>query len=46
MSDAQALAELTGVPAIIWGVLWLVIMIFAVNFVLIKSSSGNKVRRR
>lgn len=45
VTDAQALAELTGIPAIIWGVLWLGIMLIAVYTVLIKTSGSTKRRR-
>jgi hypothetical protein len=44
MTDAQALAELTGVPAIVWGVVWLCIMLLSIYTVLVKAPD-NKRRR-
>lgn len=47
-TDAQALAQLTGIPAVLWGVIWLAIMLLTINFVLIKAPgvSGYKKGRR
>lgn len=39
-TDAAQLAQLTGIPAIIWGILWLAISLLAVNAVLLKSQSS------
>jgi len=35
-TDAAKLAQLTHIPAIVWGIIWLVISILAVNAVLVK----------
>ena len=43
LTDAAQLAKLTGIPAIIWGILWLAISLLAVNAVLLKS---NRARGR
>lgn len=43
-TDAAQLAQLTGIPAIIWGILWLAISLLAVNAVLLKSQ-GSRGRR-
>lgn len=39
-TDAAQLAQLTGIPAIIWGILWLAISLLAVNAVLLKSQNS------
>ena len=41
-TDAARLAQLTYIPAIIWGLIWLAISIFAVNAVLVKEKSRRK----
>ncbi len=46
VTDAVQLSRLTGIPAIIWGIIWLVISIGAVYSVLIKSGGSPKGRRR
>lgn len=44
MTDAVRLAQMTGIPAIVWGILWLVIALAAVYAVL-AGSRGNRRRR-
>lgn len=44
LTDAAQLAKLTGIPAIIWGILWLAISLMAVYTVLMKSQ-GTRRRR-
>ncbi|MDF2524667.1 MAG: hypothetical protein K0R31_2308 [Clostridiales bacterium] len=44
LTDAVQLSRLTGLPAILWGIIWLVLAISAVNAVLLKSSGA--ARRR
>jgi len=43
-TDAAQLAEMTHIPALIWGLIWLCIAIIAVNAVLLKGK-GTKSRR-
>lgn len=45
MTDAMQLAQLTHIPAIVWGILWLVIALVAVNAMLLKAPSGGRGRR-
>lgn len=42
VNDAVRLAQLTHIPAIVWGIIWLIIALLAVNAVVIKG----KTRRR
>lgn len=44
MTDAVRLAQLTHIPAILWGILWLGISIFAINAAILrpKTSKGRK----
>ena len=44
LTDAVQLSRLTGLPAVLWGLIWLVILLIAVNAVLLKSSGP--ARRR
>ena len=44
LTDAVQLSRLTGLPAVLWGLIWLVISLIAVNAVLLKSSGP--ARRR
>lgn len=44
LTDAVQLSRLTGLPAILWGIIWLVIAIAAVNAVLLKSSGPSRRR--
>lgn len=44
LTDAAQLAEMTRIPAIVWGIIWLCISIFAVNAVLLKGK-GTKSKR-
>ena len=45
VTDAMQLAQLTKIPAIVWGVIWLVISILAVKAVLLKSPKGANSRK-
>jgi hypothetical protein len=45
MTDAMQLAQMTKIPAIIWGIIWLVIAALAINTVLLKTSKGAKGRK-
>jgi len=45
VSDAGRLAEMTGVPAIVWGLAWLAIAIAAVNMVFIKTHPGSRTKK-
>lgn len=45
-TDAVQLAQMTGVPALVWGLAWLAIMIFAVNLVIIKKGASGRSRSR
>lgn len=46
VTDAVQLSRLTGIPASVWGILWLIIAVLAVNGVLIKGKgSGGRKRR-
>lgn len=42
MTDAVQLAKMTGIPAIIWGFVWLAISLLAVNAVLLKPSKRKR----
>lgn len=44
VTDAVQLARMTGIPAIIWGIIWLGIAVFAVNATILKTG-GAKGRR-
>lgn len=44
LTDAAQLAKLTGIPAVIWGVIWLGISLMAVYAVLLKSDGGRRRR--
>lgn len=46
LTDAAQLAKLTGIPAIIWGIIWLIISLLAVNAVLVKSHTSSGRGRR
>jgi len=41
-TDAAKLAQLTHIPAIVWGIIWFAISIFAVNAVLLKEKPRRK----
>jgi hypothetical protein len=43
-TDAVYLAQLTGIPAVVWGIIWLSIAVFAVNATILKTG-GTKRRR-
>lgn len=43
-SDAVQLANLTGIPAIIWGIIWLAISIFALYWVIFKNKKSYRRR--
>lgn len=45
MTDAMQLAQMTHIPAIIWGVIWLAAALFAVNAVLLKPSQPSRGRK-
>lgn len=45
LTDAVQLARMTGIPAIVWGIIWLFIALFAVNSVLLKGSGSSRSRR-
>lgn len=42
MTDAVQLANMTGIPAIVWGLIWLAISLFAVNAALLKPSKRKR----
>ncbi|MCX7921944.1 MAG: M50 family metallopeptidase [Clostridia bacterium] len=42
VTDAVQLSKMTGIPAIVWGFIWLAIALFAVNATLIKPSKGKR----
>jgi hypothetical protein len=44
VTDAVYLSQLTGIPAIVWGIIWLSIALFAVNATILKA--GKAKRRR
>ncbi|HHW49708.1 MAG TPA: M50 family metallopeptidase [Clostridiaceae bacterium] len=44
LTDAAQLAEMTHIPALVWGIIWLCISIFAVNAVLLKGKSAKSKR--
>lgn len=46
MTDAVQLQNMTHIPAVVWGVIWLVIAVVAVNAVLLKGGNSSKSRRR
>jgi len=43
-TDAAVLAEMTGIPAIIWGIIWLAISLMAVNATLLKGKAAKSRR--
>ncbi|MCX8131752.1 MAG: M50 family metallopeptidase [Clostridia bacterium] len=45
MTDAMQLAEMTKIPAIIWGIIWLAIAFIAINAVLLKTPKAYKGRK-
>jgi len=45
-TDATQLSNLTHIPAVIWGILWLAAAVFAINAVLIKSPAVSAKKRR
>jgi hypothetical protein len=45
-TDAVQLAQMTGIPAVVWGLIWLTVMILAVNFVIIKKGGAGRSRGR
>lgn len=44
LTDAVQLENMTGIPAIIWGIIWLTIAILAVNAVLLRQSASRRRR--
>lgn len=44
MTDAARLANMTGVPAIVWGIIWLIIALMAVNTVILKDRTARSRR--
>lgn len=42
LTDAVQLSRMTGIPAVIWGIIWLVIMFLAVNAVILKSKGTTR----
>lgn len=44
VTDAVRLAQMTGIPAIVWGIIWLTISIFAINAVLVKDIRAKRRR--
>ncbi len=45
VTDAVQLQNMTQIPAFVWGLLWLVISLFAVNMVLLKGKSSRSGKR-
>lgn len=45
VTDAVALAKLTHIPAIVWGVIWLAISVFAVYAVLFRKRAGTSRKK-
>jgi hypothetical protein len=46
MTDAMQLQNMTRIPAIIWGVIWLAISLIAINAVIIKGGGRKAAKRR
>jgi len=42
LTDAFQLQKLTGIPAIIWGIIWLCIAVFGINAIVLKGQSSKK----
>lgn len=42
MTDAVQLANMTRIPAIVWGIIWLAVSLIAINATLIRPSKGKK----
>lgn len=45
VTDAMQLAKMTKIPAIVWGIIWLAIAIFAINAVLLKTPKASRGRK-
>lgn len=41
-SDASALSLLTGIPAVLWGLLWIAVAVLVTAFTLLKSARGGR----
>ena len=44
LTDAIQLAKMTGIPAFLWGIIWLGIAVFAVNMALLRTKAGKSRR--
>ncbi|HHW30823.1 MAG TPA: M50 family metallopeptidase [Clostridiaceae bacterium] len=42
LTDAVQLAQMTGIPAIVWGIIWIIISMFAIYMVLLKDNKSRK----